>query len=35
MPCQIGIQFLEVSPENSIPLLAFVYQALLEQSPGA
>ena len=35
MPYQIGIQFLDVSPENSIPLLAFVYQALLEQSPGA
>ena len=35
MPYQIGIQFVDVSPENSIPLLAFVYQALLEQSPGA
>lgn len=33
-PYQIGIQFVDVSPENSIPLLAFVYQELLNQSLG-
>jgi c-di-GMP-binding flagellar brake protein YcgR len=32
---QVGIQFVDVSPENSIPLLAFVYQELLNQSLGA
>ena len=34
MPCQVGIQFVEVSAEDSMPLLAFVYQELLEQSSG-
>ena len=34
-PYQMGVQFLEIPPEHSIPLLAFVYQALLEQVPGA
>ena len=34
-PYQIGVQFTDVSAEDSIPLLAFVYQALLEQVPGA
>jgi hypothetical protein len=28
----VGLQFVDVSPENSIPLLAYVYQELLEQS---
>lgn len=34
-PFQMGAQFLEVAAGNSIPLLAYVYQALLEQVPGA
>ncbi|MCX7164862.1 MAG: flagellar brake protein [Rhodocyclales bacterium] len=33
-PYQLGIQFVDVSAEDSIPLLAFVYQELLEQSLG-
>ncbi len=35
MPYQLGIQFVDVSAENSIPLLAFVYQQLIEQSLGS
>lgn len=35
MSCQLGLQFVDVSAEDSMPLLAFVYQELLEQSPGA
>jgi c-di-GMP-binding flagellar brake protein YcgR len=35
MPYQIGIQFAELSAEESIPLMAFVYQELLDQSLGA
>lgn len=35
MPYQIGIQFIEISAEESIPLMAFVYQELLDQSLGA
>ncbi len=31
---RIGLQFVEVAPESSIPLLAYVYQELLEQAPG-
>ena len=34
-PHQLGIQFVDVSPEESIPLLAFVYRELLEQSMGS
>lgn len=33
-PYQIGLQFVEVSAEESIPLMAFVYQELLNQSLG-
>jgi c-di-GMP-binding flagellar brake protein YcgR len=32
LPCQLGLQFVDVSTENSIPLLAFVYHKLMEQS---
>ena len=35
MPHRVGVQFVDVSPEDSIPLLAYVYQELLEQAPGA
>ena len=35
MPCQLGLQFVDVSAEDSMPLLAFVYHELLEQLPGA
>lgn len=35
LPHRIGIQFVDVAPQDSIPLLAFVYQELLEQSFGA
>ena len=31
-PYNHGLQFVDVSPEDSIPLLAFVYHMLLEQS---
>ena len=34
MRYQLGLQFVDVSAENSIPLLAFVYQQLIEQSMG-
>lgn len=34
LPYRLGVQFIDVTPENSIPLLAYVYQALLEQSFG-
>ena len=34
LPHRIGIQFADIAPQDSIPLLAFVYQALLEQSFG-
>lgn len=33
-PCQTGLQFVEVAPEDSIPLFAYVYRELLEQSVG-
>ncbi|MEI8162724.1 MAG: flagellar brake protein [Betaproteobacteria bacterium] len=33
-PHQLGIQFMDVGAEESIPLLAFVYHELLEQSLG-
>jgi c-di-GMP-binding flagellar brake protein YcgR len=33
-PYQLGIQFVDVSAEDSIPLLAYVYQQLLEESLG-
>lgn len=32
LPCQLGLQFVDVSTEDSIPLLAFVYNKLMEQS---
>jgi c-di-GMP-binding flagellar brake protein YcgR len=32
---QLGVQFVDLSAENSIPLMAFVYRELLEQSVGA
>ena len=32
LPCQLGLQFVDVPTENSIPLLAFVYHKLMEQS---
>lgn len=35
MPYRLGVQFIDIPPEDSIPLLAFVYQELLEQSLGA
>lgn len=35
IPYQFGLQFVDVPPESSIPLLAFVYQQLLEQSLGS
>ena len=35
MPVQYGLQFVDVTPEASIPLLAFVYYQLLEQVPNA
>jgi len=35
MPVQYGLQFIDIAPEASIPLLAFVYYQLLEQTPGA
>ncbi len=31
-PCHLGLQFVDVSTENSIPLMAFVYHKLMEQS---
>jgi c-di-GMP-binding flagellar brake protein YcgR len=31
-PCQLGLQFVDISTENSIPLMAFVYHNLMEQS---
>ena len=34
-PYQLGVQFVDVPAKDSIPLLAFVYQELLEQSPGS
>ena len=34
LPYRLGVQFTDITPENSIPLLAFVYQELLEQSFG-
>lgn len=34
MPIQYGLQFVDISPDASIPLLAFVYYQLMEQSPG-
>lgn len=33
-PYNIGLQFVDVTPEESIPLLAYVYHVLLEQSLG-
>ncbi len=33
-PYQLGLQFIDLTPEDSIPLLAFVYHQLLEQSLG-
>ena len=33
-PHQLGIQFVDISAEESIPLMAFVYRELLEQSMG-
>lgn len=35
LPYRVGVQFVDIAPEASIPLLAYVYQELLEQSPGA
>lgn len=32
LQCQLGLQFVHVSTEDSIPLLAFVYHQLMEQS---
>ncbi|CAH1903610.1 PilZ domain-containing protein [Candidatus Nitrotoga sp. HW29] len=32
LPYQLGLQFVDVSTEDSIPLLAFVYHKLMEQS---
>ena len=34
-PYQIGLQFVDLCGEESIPLMAFVYQELLDQSAGA
>lgn len=34
-PYNIGLQFVDVLPETSIPLLAFVYNVLLDQSIGS
>jgi c-di-GMP-binding flagellar brake protein YcgR len=34
LPHRVGVQFMDIAPQDSIPLLAFVYQALLEQSFG-
>lgn len=34
LPHRIGIQFTDITPQDSIPLLAYVYQELLEQSFG-
>ncbi len=34
LPHRVGVQFADVGAEDSIPLLAFVYQELLEQSFG-
>lgn len=34
LPHRLGVQFTDITPENSIPLLAYVYQELLEQSFG-
>jgi len=31
-PCQLGLQFVDVTTEDSIPLVAFVYHQLMEQS---
>ena len=31
-PCQLGLQFVDVPTEDSIPLVAFVYHQLMEQS---
>jgi c-di-GMP-binding flagellar brake protein YcgR len=33
-PYQIGLQFVDLAAEESIPLMAFVYQELLDQSAG-
>lgn len=33
-PFQLGLQFVDIGAEDSIPLLAFVYHELLEQSLG-
>lgn len=33
-PYQLGLQFVDIGAEDSIPLLAFVYHELLEQSLG-
>lgn len=33
-PFQHGLQFADIPPEQSVPLLAFVYQELLAQSQG-
>ena len=35
LPWRIGVQFVDITPDDSIPLLAYVYQELLEQAPGA
>jgi c-di-GMP-binding flagellar brake protein YcgR len=32
---RLGVQFVDISSDDSIPLLAFVYQELLEQSLGS
>lgn len=34
-PYHIGLQFIDITPEDTIPLLAYVYHQLLEQSLGA
>ncbi|MDD5249284.1 MAG: flagellar brake protein [Rhodocyclaceae bacterium] len=34
-PYHLALQFVDVSAEKSIPLLAFVYHLLLEQMPGS
>jgi c-di-GMP-binding flagellar brake protein YcgR len=35
LPYRVGVQFIDITPDDSIPLLAYVYQELLEQVPGA
>ena len=34
LPYRLGVQFTDIAPETSMPLLAYVYQELLEQSFG-